>query len=182
MIFRGWKIVLGVMAVLLFTVTIAQKEAAAQKAAATAGKVAYPAGYRNWVHVKSMAILDSKHPLFGSFGGLHHIYVNPPRRGLAAMKAGAGRHFPDGTVIVFDLLEAKQEGGALTEGKRKLLGVIVKNSKQYPETGGWGFEGFAEGAADKRLVDPSKGGAKTQCFSCHMGQAKQDCVFSTYRP
>ena len=121
-----------------------------------------------------------KHPLFGAFGGIHHIYVN--RTGLAAIKAGAGRHFPDGSVIVFDLLEAKQEGGALTEGKRKLLGVIVKNSKQYSATGGWGFEGFGEGSPDKRLVDPAKGGAKTQCFACHMAQAKHDYVFSNYRP
>ncbi len=177
---RGWKLILVAGAVLLFIVTLAQKQVAAQKTAATAGKVAYPAGYRNWSHVKSMAIVDSKHPLFGTFGGIHHVYVN--RTGLAAMKAGAGRHFPDGTVIVFDLLEAKEEGSALTEGKRKLLGVLVKNSKQYTETGGWGFEGFAEGNKDKRLVDPAKGGAKARCFTCHMSQAKQDYVFSTYRP
>lgn len=180
MLTRGRKIGLGVAAVFLLTCATAQKEVAAQKIAAGADKVAYPAGYRNWTHVKSMAILDNKHPLFGAFGGIHHIYVN--RTGLRAMKAGADRKFPDGSVIVFDLLEAKQEGGALTEGKRKLLGVIVKNSKQYSATGGWGFEGFSEGAPDKRLVDPAKGGAKTQCFACHMAQAKRDYVFSNYRP
>ncbi len=180
MLSRGWKIALGAAAVFLLTVALVQKEAAAQKAATAGDKVAYPAAYRNWIHVKSMAILDNRHPLFGAFGGIHHIYVN--RTGLAAMKGGAGRHFPDGSVIVFDLLEAKQEGGALTEGKRKLLGVVVKNSKQYSATGGWGFEGFGEGARDKRLVDPAKGGAKTQCFTCHMAQAKQDFVFSNYRP
>ena len=176
----GWKCIPMAGVVLAFMVSASPRQAVGQKTAMPAGKVAYPAGYRNWVHVKSMAIVESKHPLFGTFGGVHHVYVN--RVGLAAMKAGAGRRFPDGTVIVFDLLEAKAEGGALTEGKQKLLGVILKNSKQYPETGGWGFEGFAEGDKDKRFVDPAKGGAKARCFTCHMSQAKQDYVFSIYRP
>jgi hypothetical protein len=35
----------------------------------------YPEGYRLWTHVKSME-LKPGHPLYESFGGLHHIYVN----------------------------------------------------------------------------------------------------------
>lgn len=40
-------------------------------------QVAYPEGYREWRHVKSMVIARG-HPLFDAFGGIHHIYANPP--------------------------------------------------------------------------------------------------------
>lgn len=66
-------------------------------------KIPYPKGYRNWHHIKSMLIYDSKHPLFNPFGGIHHIYVN--KKGLEGYKKGG--LFPDGAIIVFDLLETK---------------------------------------------------------------------------
>ena len=74
------------------------------------GKVAYPTGYRDWAHVKSMLIFDSKHPLLNPFGGLHHIYGSA--KGLSAYNKDSEK-FPDGTVIVFDLLEANRRPGGL---------------------------------------------------------------------
>ena len=68
------------------------------------GGLPYPEGYRFWTHVKSME-LKPGHPLYESFGGLHHIYVNPT--GLRTYLEGKKAPFPKGTVIVFDLLEAK---------------------------------------------------------------------------
>ena len=38
-------------------------------------QVSYPAGYRNWHHVKSM-VVDKGHPLHEAFGGIHHLYAN----------------------------------------------------------------------------------------------------------
>lgn len=141
--------------------------------AAEAPKVAYPEGYRGWLHVKSMVIHDKAHSLFESFGGIHHIYVNP----AGAKAARAGGAYPDGTVFVFDLLEAKDEGGAMTEGPRKFIGVMVKNAKAYAATGGWGFEAFKGDTRDQRVVMD----AKTQCFACHQGQEKSGFVFSSFR-
>src|SRR3989442_3180066 len=43
-------------------------------------KVDYPAGYRQWGHVKSMVIFSDKNPLFAQFGGMHHIYANGEAR------------------------------------------------------------------------------------------------------
>ncbi len=60
--------------------------------------VDYPEGYRAWPHVKSM-VLQQGHPLFDTFGGLHHIYANA--KALEAMKAG--KPYPEGAVLVFDL-------------------------------------------------------------------------------
>ena len=39
-------------------------------------QVPYPSSYRDWQHVKSM-VIDEGHPLFGAFGGIHHLYANP---------------------------------------------------------------------------------------------------------
>jgi len=66
--------------------------------------VDYPTGYRKWAHVKSMAIVSDKNPVYASFGGIHHIYANPEAL-VAFVKGGT---FPDGSVIVFDLLERSE--------------------------------------------------------------------------
>ena len=142
-------------------------------AGADAGKsVAYPDGYRDWRHVKSM-VIEEGHPLFDSFGGIHHLYANE-----AAEKGYAGETFPDGAVIVFDLLEAVGADHAIAEGKRKLVGVMQKDSKRFAATGGWGFEGFAGDSRTERLVGDK---ASEACFGCHQARKQQGYVFSEGR-
>ena len=93
---------------------------AAYAASPEKSSVAYPTGFRKWPLVKSMVIYSDKHPLFAQFGGLHHVYANAEAM-RALVKGGT---FPDGSVLVLDLLEAKDENGAYVEGRRKLLGVM----------------------------------------------------------
>jgi hypothetical protein len=81
-------------------------------------------------------------------------------------------------VIIFDLLEADVAGNAIAEGKRKVVGVMHRDTKKYAATGGWGFEGFAAGDPGQRAVGTS---AKTACFDCHAPQQKTGYVFSTWR-
>lgn len=146
--------------------------AAPVAALAADAPVPYPEGYRDWRHVKSM-VIEPGHALAGSFGGLHHIYANP--KALAGYRGGP---FPDGAVIVFDLLETQAGGQAVTEGPRKLIGVMRKDAKRYVATGGWGFEGFAEGDPARRLVG---GNAASACFGCHTAEKDHDYVFSRTR-
>ena len=40
-----------------------------------AADVAYPEGYRDWHHVKSM-VIQPGHGLYDAFGGIHHLYAN----------------------------------------------------------------------------------------------------------
>ena len=134
--------------------------------------VPYPAGYRNWHHVKSM-VIDQGHPLYEAFGGIHHLYANP--KAVAGYKSGK---FPNGAVIVFDLLEAKSADNAVTEGARKVVGVMHKDAKKYASTGGWGFEGFGGGDRKNRVVRDNAAGA---CFACHEPQKDHDFVFSRFR-
>ena len=134
--------------------------------------VPFPEGYRDWHHVKSM-VIEQGHPLFGSFGGIHHLYAN--KKAFKGYQAGK---FPDGSVIVFDLLEANRADGAITEGARKIAGVMHKDAKKYAATGGWGFEGFAKGDPGQRAVDAT---GATACFGCHAPPKDSDYVFSSLR-
>lgn len=135
--------------------------------------VAYPDGYRNWAHVKSM-VIEKGHPLFESFGGIHHIYAN-----TAALRGYRSGKFPNGSVIVFDLLDAtRTSDSAQVEGARKVLGVMRKNSRAYASTGGWGYEGFKGDSRNERVVGAK---AAEACHGCHTAQKAKDYVFSSYR-
>jgi hypothetical protein len=134
--------------------------------------VPYPEGYRNWTHVKSM-VIEKGHPLFDAFGGIHHIYAN--KQASQGYKSGK---FPAGSVIVFDLLEAKRSDNAVQEGERKVLGVMRKDPEKWKETGSWGFEGFKGDSKTERAVSKN---AAAACFQCHTSQKDKDFVFSSYR-
>ncbi len=134
--------------------------------------VNFPQGYRKWYHVKTL-VLQAGHPLYEAFGGIHHVYANEKaKQGLST-----GR-YADGAVFVFDLLEAPVENSALSEGARKVLAVMEKDSARFADTGGWGFQAFSGGDAQKPIVT----NAKEQCFHCHESQKDKDYVFSTWRP
>lgn len=134
--------------------------------------VPYPEGYRQWVHVKSMTI-NQGHPLFDAFGGIHHLYAN--KKAEQGYKSGK---FPDGSVIIFDLLEAKAVDNTVQEGARKVVGVMHKDSRKYKDTGGWGFEGFKGDSKTDRAVGKN---AATACYQCHTAQKNSDYVFSAFR-
>lgn len=139
--------------------------------ASAGAEVPYPEGYRSWHHVKSM-VIQPGHALYGAFGGIHHVYANHK-----AMKGYGQEKFPEGSVLVFDLLEADDGGNALVEGKRKVVGVMHKDSRRHAATGGWGFEGFKADSRE-RVVGRN---AASACFGCHESQRARDYVFSAPR-
>lgn len=140
--------------------------------AADDAQVPYPEGYRAWHHVSSM-LIEQGHSLYASFGGLHHLYANDK-----AMRGYASGKFPDGSVIVFDLRAAAAADHAVTAGEREVVGVMLKDSRKYAATGGWGFEGFAGNSRTERVVGVN---AAQACFGCHTAQKNSDYVFSRYR-
>lgn len=151
---------------------VASMLAAGIAAAADAPPVPYPEGYRAWTHVKSM-VIQQGHPLYDAFGGIHHLYAN--KKAEQGYKAGK---FPDGAVIVFDLLDAKAADNAVQEGARKVVGVMHKDAKKYQATGGWGYEGFKADSKTERAV---AGNAADACHQCHTAQKGRDYVFSALR-
>jgi hypothetical protein len=140
--------------------------------ARTNDAVPYPAGYRLWTHVKA-ALIGPQNPAFKDSGGIHHIYANEK-----AMEGyGAGK-FPDGSVIVADFLETRESAGVTTEGPRRRIDVMVKDSKRYAATGGWGFEQFRGDSQTDRMVTAE---IAAKCFACHARQKDRDSVFSEFR-
>ena len=135
--------------------------------AADKPNVDFPTGYRGWTHVKSKVILPGN-PMFEVSAGIHHIYANPVA--LEGYKTGS---FPDGSIIVFDRLEAINADNAITEGKRQIIGVMQKDRSRFAGTGGWGFEGFIAGDPTQTVHDT--------CFGCHGKEKDHDSVFSRWR-
>jgi len=144
------------------------------KLAASAGlEIAYPEGYRTWTHVKSQ-IATPTHSRAAAIGGIHHIYANDQ-----AMKGYKSGSFPDGSIIVFDLLEVHEKDHSLIEGERRWLAVMEKNSQTYAATGGWGYENFTGSSRTDRNVPVN--GPLSNCFACHLQNKSSDYVFSSFR-
>jgi hypothetical protein len=160
------------MRTLLSAAALAVSASIAAPALSQDAPVPYPEGYRDWYHVKSM-VIEEGHALYEAFGGIHHIYAN--EKAVQGYRAGV---FPDGAVIVFDLLEAHHDDNTVTEGARKVAGVMHKDAEKYADTGGWGFEGFAGGDPASPVVGDQ---AASACFSCHLPMREQDYVFSSLR-
>ena len=133
--------------------------------------LAYPEGYRDWVHVKS-GLISPAHKAFATMGGFQHIYANPQ-----AMIGYRTHAFPDGSIIVFDWLEMKDKDGAFEEGARRQVDVMVKDSQRFAKTGGWGFQRFAKDSKTELAATPSP----QQCFACHDKLKKDGLVLSSYR-
>jgi len=134
--------------------------------------VPYPAGYRLWAHVRS-ALIGPKNPAFENSGGIHHIYANEK-----AMEGYRDGRFPDGSVLVADFLETRESEGVTIEGPRRRIDVMVKDSKRFAATGGWGFEQFRGDSQTDRLVTAE---TAATCFACHSKQKERDSVFSVFR-
>lgn len=141
--------------------------AAASLAAAEPRDVPYPDGYRLWTHVKSASI-DPGSPAFPHFGGIHHIYANK-----AAMTGYRTGKYPDGSIIVFDVLEWKAGPGATVSGARRILDVMAKGKG----SGGWAFTEFKGDSHTERAIGPDNPAAA--CAACH-AKAKRDGVYSEF--
>jgi hypothetical protein len=140
-------------------------------AAAIGQDVPYPEGFRRWTHVKTQ-LVSPENPRAGRFVGMHHVYANP--KALEGYETG---RFPDGAVIVFELLDVRTADGNTDEASRKFIDVMLKDGARFAVTGGWGYEEF-EGPARERRLDATKAAA---CSACHARLAPDDHVISRLR-
>jgi len=137
----------------------------------TDAAVAYPEGYRNWVHVKSN-LISPGHKLFATLGGFQHIYANPQ-----AVVGYRTRSFPEGSVVVVDWLDMKDNNGSFEEGPRRQVDVMVKDSQRFATTGGWGFQRFVKDSKTELATTPTP----QQCFDCHEKLKKDGLILSSFR-
>jgi hypothetical protein len=131
-----------------------------------------PKDFRSWKHVKT-TIVDKPGAANEKYNGFHHIYANE----VAMAGYGSGK-FADGSIIVFEVVQADAENNVTKEGKRKFLDVMLKDRKKYSATGGWGYKEFME---ENVNLDALKESDKVTCYNCHTSQKERDFVFSKWR-
>jgi hypothetical protein len=87
--------------------------------------------------------------------------------------------FPDGTVLVklaWKHVQSPEFEPALVPAAATTVQVMVKDSRRYPTTGGWGFGRFIDGK-------PADEAQHQTCFACHEAQVKaRDYVFTKFAP
>ena len=132
--------------------------------------VAFPQGYKDWKHVKTM-IIKPEHPLGNIFHGIHHIYAN--EKAVEGYKTGM---FQDGSVIALDFLNYADVNGSISETSRIYVATMAKDEKRYKKTHGWGYEAF-KGNGKEKLVK----NVHNMCVACHESQVKHHYIFSTLR-
>lgn len=140
--------------------------------------VAYPDGYRGWTFLHSSIVPAT----FGGFAkspcvkpctnGIFHFYANE-----LAMKGLRTGTYADGSIIAEEMLELMVgEKGSGGEGKRVLTAVMVKDSRRYADTGGWGYGNFNEGSKVSTLDEK----AQQTCHQCHVSRKDKGYVFTEY--
>jgi Cytochrome P460 len=157
--------------VILIGASIAAEEADGQAAPIYGIKI--PQGYRDWRMISA-----------GNVG----VPVNDVRVKLGndiAIKAFRDDRlpFPDGTIIArlaYKQITSQENNKALGQvqsfvaGPATNLEFMIKDSKKYAASGGWGFAQFTNGKPDDETVHKA-------CFGCHT-LANRDFVFTHYSP
>ena len=106
-------------------------------AAQTSDALKIHGDFKHWYLVHSTLITKDENK-FGLFPGVHLIYVNAT--GFDRLKRGGSTPYPDGTMFTDDVREfsATDDGSYLEGAARKAITLMVKDSKKYASTGGWG--------------------------------------------
>ena len=136
--------------------------------------ITLPQGYRDW---KLISVTHEE----GAFDQLRAQLGND----IAIKAYREGKlPFPDGAIIValhwkrvpsdednkvFGMVQAFVAGSAVNTQ------VMVKDSKKYAASGGWGFGDFNDGK-------PSDEAVHKTCFPCHQPGKDHDFVFTHYAP
>ena len=180
---RLWISVSAALAALMLTIVTHADEVASPVYGIT-----LPDGYRNWELVSIASIGSPVSDLRAKLGN------------DIAMKAFRERTipYPDGSIIVRlaykqvmnaegnELLKAeairqglspaaaqKLVDGSVVAGPPTNVQIMVKDSKKYASTGGWGFAQFTNGKPDSAAI-------QNTCWSCHAPGKSHDFVFTTY--
>ena len=133
-----------------------------------------PHGYRDWQWV------SSAHEA-GTLNSLGAVLGNDVA--MKAYRAGT-IPFPDGTIIAAlhyvnspsaenDKIFGQPQ--SFVPGAPTNVQFMVKDSKKYAGTGGWGFADFTDGK-------PADEAMHRTCFPCHEPVKARDFVFTRYAP
>lgn len=122
--------------------------------------------YRDW-RLLGVSLRHDKNSMRAIVG--NHVAI-------AAARAGKVKPWPDGSIIAkIKWGERKHPNWeqATVPGEFTAAEAMVKDSKKYAETGGWGF-GIWEGKTLK-MLDQEK---SAPCFACHLPMKDSDYVYT----
>jgi hypothetical protein len=152
--------------------------AAGSRTAQEAGEVfvkRIPDGYRDW---RLISVAREE----GTLDDIRAILGND-----AAIKAyrDGKLPFPDGTIIArlaWDYVPSEENNKVFGRFQSFVAGLpkngvqfMVKDSRKYASTGGWGFAQFNDG-------NPADEAVHKTCFACHEPAKARDFVFTRYAP
>jgi hypothetical protein len=125
-------------------------------------------------------------------GGMLAVILGNPAM-IDAYKTGVpgnGKPFPDGAKMAKIHWEAKKNetapGQPLVAGTLHDVDFMLKDSKRFADSGGWGYAEFEYDAGSDMfrpgtVADQPPQGNDAKCgFSCHTVVKKQDYVFTEY--
>jgi hypothetical protein len=133
-----------------------------------------PRGYRDW---KLISVAHEE----GNLNDLRAVLGNDVA--IAAYREGK-LPFPDGTIIArlaWSYVPSEENNKVFGRSQSFVAGsatnvqFMVKDSKKYATTGGWGFAQFKDGKPDATA-------ALKTCFPCHEPVKARDFVFTRYAP
>ncbi len=137
--------------------------------------VTLPPGYRDWRLVtvaREQGKLDDLRAVLGNDAALRAV-----RRGT--------RPYPDGTVlarVAWSYVSSPDDDRVLGDSVSHVAGapkngvqIMVKDSRKYASSGGWGFAQFNDGK-------PAAESVQATCLGCHSAARARDYVFSRYAP
>lgn len=131
--------------------------------------VAIPDGYRSWEFI---APAQEGEPL----NELRVVVGN--KSAMQAYRSGT-LPFPDGAILVklaWQQVQSPDFESATVPGRATTVQVMVKDSKKFSRTGGWGFGRFING-------EPVDEAQHRTCFDCHEARVKgHDFVFTRFAP
>ena len=134
-----------------------------------------PAGYRDW---KLVSVAHEE----GELNDIRAILGND----VAVKAYREGKlPFPDGAIIArlaWEYLPSEENNQAFGRAQSFVAGhpkngvqFMVKDSKKYAATGGWGYAHFDDGK-------PAKEAFMQSCFPCHQEIKSRDFIFTRYAP
>jgi len=169
---------LGACAIIVLCTLYVTRPTAQSNASPIYG-VTIPAGYRDWklIAVDNLAT-DKIDQLRAQLGN---------EMAIKAFKE-AKIPFPDGTIIAalhWNRVRSEDNDKVLVGpfpgaqsfvvGSAANVQFMVKDSKKYAATGGWGFADFKDGKPGNEALHET-------CFPCHQPAKAHDYVFTHYAP
>jgi len=133
-----------------------------------------PHGYRDWKWISSAHEAGKLNSLGAVLG--NDVAIKAYRDGKLP--------FPDGTIIAalhYSYVPSEENNKVFGQAQSFVPGpptniqFMVKDSKKYAATGGWGFGHFADGKHGDAAFMKS-------CFPCHEKTKATDLVFTHYVP